>query len=406
MRIARILTRLNLGGPARQVLASDPLLKKRGHELRVYVGEPEKGEGDLFEDLLATGVDVVRVPHLGRGVSPVRDFAALRFLRRELREFAPDLVHTHASKAGSLGRRAARGLCRRGDSGRVLPVGLVHTFHGHVLEGYFSPMISKGLAAVERRLAAGTDRVIAVSHATAADLVRLQVVEAERLHVVPPGANLEELLLLPGPRGRTPGYLRGLLGLGAEEILIGVVGRLAEVKQPERAVETFAMVAARHPKAHLVFIGDGEGRRSLESCIGGLNADLQSRVHMVGNIEGQTQIFGDLDLVLLTSRTEGMPVSLIEAHAAGIPVVAPSIGGVEEVVIHERTGLIGSETSELAFHLDTLLGSGDKRIVYGQRARMRVSTRHSASALADRLEAIYFDIASQQEAVAKAAESL
>lgn len=392
MRIARILTRLNLGGPARQVLASDPLLIERGHVLRVFVGTPEVGEGDLFEDLANSGVDAVRVPHLSRGVSPVRDFSALRFLRRELRAFGPDIVHTHASKSGSLGRKAARGIQRVATDGTNVPVGTVHTFHGHVLEGYFSPLISKGLALVERRLATETNRVIAVSHATAADLIRLQVVDNDRLHVVPPGANLDELLSLKPRKDGNLGHLRKLLDLSSDALVIGVVGRLADVKQPERAVEIFAMIASRHPKAHLVFIGDGDGRRSLESCIGGLDVDLQGRIHMVGNIEGQTAIFSDLDLVLLTSRTEGMPLALIEAHAAGICAVAPPVGGVEEVVAHERTGLIGSDTNELAFHLDSLLSSKDKRTVYGQRARMRVSTRHTAKALADRLEAIYLDV--------------
>ena len=394
MRIARILTRLNLGGPARQVLASDPLLQQRGHELRVFAGMPEEGEGDLFDELKAKGVDVVRVPHLGRGVSPVRDFAALRFLRRELRAFSPDIVHTHASKAGSLGRKAAAGLTRKGPSGTV-PVGTVHTFHGHVLEGYFPAMVSRGLALVERRLAAATDRVIAVSHATAADLVRLEVVDKDRLHVVPPGTDMDELLKIK--RGGEPGAIRSLLGLGMDAILVGVVGRLAEVKQPERAARIFATVATRHPKAHLVFIGDGEGRRSLESHITSLDPALQERIHMAGNIEGQTEIFGDLDLILLTSRTEGMPIALIEAHAAGIPAVAPIVGGVDEVVAHERTGLLGTDDAELAFCLDTMLGDKDKRTVYGQRARMRVSTRHSAKGLADRLEAIYLDILRVQD---------
>ncbi|MDG1498430.1 MAG: glycosyltransferase [Planctomycetota bacterium] len=401
MRIARILTRLNLGGPARQVLASDPQLQQRGHELRVFAGMPEQGEGDLFHELRARGVDVVRVPHLGRGVSPVRDFSALRFLRRELRAFGPDIVHTHASKAGSLGRKAAAGLTRQGPTG-AKPVGTVHTFHGHVLEGYFPAMVSRGLALVERRLAASTDRVIAVSHATAADLVRLEVVDKDRLHVVPPGTDMEELLKVT--RASVPGSLRKTLGLGMDAILVGVVGRLAEVKQPERAAQIFSSVATRHPEAHLVFIGDGEGRRSLESHITGLDESMQQRIHMVGNIDGQTQIFGDLDLVLCSSRTEGMPIALIEAHAAGIPVVAPIVGGVDEVVAHERTGLLGNDDTELAFGLDTLLGDKDRRTVYGQRARMRVSTRHSAASLASRLEAIYKDVLRIQDGLEETSE--
>src|SRR5436190_22547023 len=106
MRIARVLTRLNLGGPARQVLASDPLLGARGHEVRVFAGEPEPGEGDLFDALIERGVDARRVPGLARGWSVAGDLRARRYLRRELESFQPQVVHTHASKAGALGRTA------------------------------------------------------------------------------------------------------------------------------------------------------------------------------------------------------------------------------------------------------------------------------------------------------------
>ncbi|MHC4379176.1 MAG: glycosyltransferase, partial [Planctomycetota bacterium] len=129
MRIARILTRLNLGGPARQVLASDPLLAGRGHQLRLFCGQPESGEGDLADQARAAGLDVVAVPGLERRPSAWRDLRAQAFLRRALKAFDPDVVHTHAFKAGWLGRTAAK---------RATPrAARVHTFHGHVLEGYF-----------------------------------------------------------------------------------------------------------------------------------------------------------------------------------------------------------------------------------------------------------------------------
>ena len=227
MRIARILTRLNLGGPARQCLASDPLLAERGLTVRVFCGRPEPGEGDLVDALCERGVDVRRIEGLGRSFSPLADLRALGRLRRELQDFEPDVVHTHASKAGSLGRA---GFARSGEAA------LVHTFHGHVLEGYFSPLLSRALVAHERRLARRSDRILAVSEATGRDLLRLGVVESERLEIVPPGIDLKPLLAIAGQGG----CLRRRLGVGERARLIGVVGRLAPVKRPELALAVFA----------------------------------------------------------------------------------------------------------------------------------------------------------------------
>jgi glycosyltransferase involved in cell wall biosynthesis len=376
MRIARVLTRLNLGGPARQVLASDPLLGARGHEIRVFAGEPEPGEGDLFDALRERGVDARRVPGLARGWSVAGDLRARRFLRRELESFQPQVVHTHASKAGALGRTAARSLP---------DVGRVHTFHGHVLEGYFGAGLSRGLAAIERRLARETDRIVAVSHATADDLVRLGIVSEERIVVVPPGIDLEPFLALE----RRNGELRQLLGAGPQVFLVGVIGRLAEVKRPEWALEVLALLAERHPMLQIVYVGDGELRGMLERRIQALPDALRPRAHLVGAWPDMPAVLSELDAVLLTSRTEGLPVALIEAGAAGLPVVATRVGGVPEIVAEERTGLLGDTVDELAFALSKLMETPDEARAMGSRARLRVASRHGAVALAERLERLY-----------------
>ncbi|MFT7670906.1 MAG: glycosyltransferase involved in cell wall biosynthesis [Planctomycetota bacterium] len=376
MRVARILTRLNLGGPARQALGADPLLAELGVTVRVFCGEPQPGEGDLFEEFIARGIDVVRVPGLGRGISGLGDLRALLALRSGLRKFNPDLIHTHASKAGLLGR-----LVQRGMGG----VASVHSFHGHVLEGYFSERISRMLVGFERRLAARTNRVIAVSHATAGDLLRLEVVSHKQLVVVPPGMELDPLLEVQGRSG----LLRGLLGVNEEVFLLGVVGRLAEVKCPARAVDVFLMLAQRHPNLELVFIGDGDQRRVLENRIGELSPEDQERVHMVGSQTQMPEVLSDLDCVMLTSRTEGMPVALIEAGAAGLPCLATDVGGVSEVLMHERTGFVCEGVDELAYALDQLLTVPRMATEMGRRARVRMVEKHSARTLAERLLAVY-----------------
>jgi glycosyltransferase involved in cell wall biosynthesis len=330
VRIARILTRLNLGGPARQALASDPLLVQRGHVLRVFAGTPAVGEGDLFDEMRARGVDVERVPGLGRQLNMAGDLRALHALRKGLEAFAPDVVHTHAAKAGAVGRRAAR----------VVPrAARVHTFHGHVLEGYFVGAISKSFAVIERHLSRETDRIVAVSHATADDLVRLKVLEDEKKLVV---------------------------------------------------VQVFTLLARAHPRLHLVFVGDGSERGRVERLIHALPDDIRPRAHLVGARPDMRPVLADLDLVLLTSRSEGLPVALIEAAAAGKPVVATNVGGVSEIVAHERTGWLGTSVDELAFGLAQYLEAPPAALqALGVRSRLRASTRHSADALATRLAELY-----------------
>ena len=375
MRIARVLTRLALGGPSRQVLASDLELVRRGHSLRVLAGDPEPGEGDLRPLFQRLGLEVVSIPGLRRRVSPLGDLRSGMALRRELRAFQPDLVHTHASKAGTLGRMAAR---RCG-------VPAVHTFHGHVLEGYFPERVSRALVQVEQRLARHTARILTVAHATADDLVRLGVCPEESITVVPPGIQTEPLLAV---RARSR-MLRRMIGASDEDLLVGVVGRLVPVKQPQLALEVFELLAARHPRMHLVFVGDGPGFAGLARRVEGGSEEVRARVHLVGAQENMVAVMSDLDVLLLTSRSEGTPICLLEAGAAGVPVVASAVGGVEEIVAHERTGWLGEGVDEWAYGLDQYLGDPRLREATGQRARVRVGARHGAAGLADRLEAVY-----------------
>lgn len=387
MRIARVLTRLNLGGPARQVLASDPLLCERGHEIRVLVGRPGEGEGDLFDEARERGVDVRRVPGLARGPHPWRDLRARRALGEELSRFGPDLVHTHASKAGALGRAAAWRRAR---------VPLVHTFHGHVLEGYFPKLIASRLVAHERRWARRTARVIAVSSATADDLVRLGVCERSKLRIVPPGIDLSRLLDLPAPGAERTSAARALRErIGADEsaVVIGAVGRLAAVKRPELAVEAFASLGSEQLlRAHLVFVGDGECRAAVEARRSALPSEVRARIHLLGAVDDVVPIHGALDVVLCTSSNEGLPVALIEASAAARAVISLAVGGVGELIADgERGCLLPSTASaqDIAAELSRLIDDAELRARLGCAARAHARLRHSAEALADGLEAVY-----------------
>jgi len=385
LRVARVLTRLNLGGPARQSLASDPELKSRGHDVRLFTGSPLPDEGDLFDHMRARGVDAVRVPGLGRDPKLTADWAALRALRRGLDDFQPDVVHTHATKAGLLGRLACRGR----------KWARVHTFHGHVLEGYFSRPVSGALVWSERRLAAGTARLLAVSEQTRLDLVRLGVAGPDRIEVVPPGVDLSSLLELDVGRDDEGADFRAECGCGPEDILVGVIGRLAEVKRPGVALEAFRRAAAKDPRLRLVFVGDGAERRLLEARLSEWDAAERGRVVLAGNQVSMRPVHAACDLTLLSSRSEGMPVALIEAGAAGVPVVATPVGGVPELVVNGETGRLAEESEGLARALVELASHESLRLAMGRAARARVRERHSAERLADRLERIYGAVAEE-----------
>ena len=386
MRIARVLTRLNLGGPARQVLASDPILRSRGHDVTVFVGAPEPGEGDLSDELRVTGVEVCHVPGLRRGLSAVLgdDHRAGRYLREALLSFRPDIVHTHASKAGAIGRRAA--------SRSVPSVPRVHTFHGHVLEGYFPTPINLLLRRLEARLARSTTQVLAVSEATRSDLSRLGIAEPGRIEVCQPGIQLDAFLALPqlaDPENRGSTSLRRSLSIAPSAPVVAVIGRLAPVKRTVLAVDVFASVAQEFSDAHLLVAGDGSERQRVEARIRQLPDSISRRISLLGAVPDVGPVHEAMDVLLSTSFTEGMPVAMIEAAASGRPVVSTAVGGVPELVQNGVTGLLAVDRDGLAAAIAGIFGDPREASAMGSRARTRVQERHSAQALATRLEVLY-----------------
>ena len=192
--------------------------------------------------------------------------------------------------------------------------------------------------------------------------------------------------------------LRAFVGAAEEDFLVGVVGRLAEVKEPLRALAVFRLLAARHPRLQLAFVGDGALRRALEQAIAALPGEEARRVHMLGARADMAVVLDALDALLASSRSEGMPVALIEAAAAGLPVVARAVGGVPELVVHERTGYLGSSDDELAFQLSKLLEDPRAARAMGARARLRVTKTHAAETLATRLLELYQVVCAERAA--------
>jgi glycosyltransferase involved in cell wall biosynthesis len=311
---------MNIGGPARQVIL---LAKSLGQELPMVLatGTPGPDEGELTDP----SVPVRRVP-LVRPISPGTDLRALLAVRALLRETGTGLLHTHMAKAGSVGRMAALSSLERHARPR-----LVHTFHGHVLEGYFGPAQQRAFLEMERFLARRTDLLIAVSPEVRDELVDLGVGKPAQYRVVPLGLELGQLLEVGAPDGPA-GKLRSAIGLPPEVPLIGVLGRLVPIKDHSTLFRAMLEV----PGAHLAVLGDGELRSSLETLARALH--IADRVHFMGWWLDVAAALADLDVVALSSRNEGTPVALIEALAAGRPVVATDVGGVRHVVQDGETG--------------------------------------------------------------------
>jgi len=369
-RILRIITRLNIGGPARQALTLTRALRG-DFDTTLAAGQATAAEGELTDP----EVQVRRVP-LVRRPDPVTDWRAYKAVSALIRETHPDLVHTHMSKAGAIGRVAAA---------RARPQPLtVHTFHGHVLEGYFSWPVQRAFIEVERRLASRTNALIAISSEIRDALLELGIGRPDQYRVIPLGFDLSSLLEVNGPRGE----LRTQLGLGLDVPLVGIVGRLVPIKDHRTAFQALAEL----PEAHLAVLGDGELRAELESTVRAMR--LTDRVHFTGWWMDMAGAMSDLDLVLLTSRNEGTPVSLIEALAAGRAVVATDVGGVRDVVQDGVTGRIvpAGDAVAAAEALSQLIGAPTERSRLGAAGRADVRVRFGQIRLVAQIAGLYREL--------------
>jgi glycosyltransferase involved in cell wall biosynthesis len=280
------------------------------------------------------------------------------------------------AKAGALGRTAALTVRPRPRT--------IHTFHGHVLEGYFTPAVQRGFILAERALARTTDVLVAVSTETRDELLDLRIGRPSQYRVIPLGLELDAHYLVDEGRGT----LRGRFGLGTSVPLVGIVGRLVPIKDVRSAIAAVAML----PGVHLAVVGDGELRAELEQQV--MDAALIDRVHFTGWCQDIPAVMSDLDVVLLTSRNEGTPVALIEASACARPVVATDVGGVASVVLDGYTGYLrrAGDVAGLADSLATLLEDRELRRRMGEAGRAHVVSRFGGERLVADMAELYDEL--------------
>jgi glycosyltransferase involved in cell wall biosynthesis len=372
IRVARVITRLNIGGPARHVTILSTRLGTE-FETVLFVGASADSEGSLIETARAAGAKVVVIPELRRQPAPLADLRVLWRLYREFRRWRPDVVATHTAKAGTLGRVAA--------ALAGVPV-RVHTFHGHVLHGYFGSFGSAMVRLTERLLDKLTTRLIAISPEIAADLQEVGI-GRHKTTLIPLGLDLV------GVAEHGPNRLRAELGLRPKQLLVGMVGRLVPIKAPGLFLEAARLVRESVPEAHFVLVGDGDLRSQLEHQAGELG--LLDSVRFTGWRSDLADVYGSLDLVVCCSLNEGTPVSVIEASAAGRPVIATRVGGMPSVIKDEVTGLLiePGDPAALAAAMRRMLIDGALRSRMGRAGSAFIRDRNGSERMVAQVKDLY-----------------
>lgn len=390
-RIVRILNRLNIGGPTYNAVYLSRYLQPEFETLLV-AGTIDTTEGDSSYIARDLGIEPVYVPDMQREIRPAKDRKAYQHIKKIIQDFKPDIVHTHAAKAGALGRLAA--------SACKVPV-VVHTFHGHVFHSYFSPLKTRVFIEIERYLAKRSSAIVAISELQKYDLGTVyRIAKPERIQVVPNGFELGKFT--EDVAGRRAAF-RSKYQLSDDTLVLGIVGRLVPVKHHGLFLQAIARLKnITNRPFHALIIGDGELRSEVETQANtlGIAFDTPKSRSPAAHLTFTswiTQIdtaYPGLDVVVLTSKNEGTPVSLVEAQAAGVPVVSTNVGGVAETMVPNKTGfLVPLDNIEaLAQALKELVENTDLRQKMGLAGQAFVQQKYGYQRLCADMAALYHNL--------------
>jgi glycosyltransferase involved in cell wall biosynthesis len=383
IRVLRAIARLNMGGPTLHVSYLSAGLRERGYETMLVAGTVGQGEQSMAYVADELGVPVVTIPHLHREISPVRDLLATWRLARIIRIERPTILHTHTAKAGAVGRAAAL------LAGRSRPPIIVHTFHGHVLRGYFGRFWTGVFRLLERLLARITDALVAVSPEVRDELVALGVAPASKFRVIRLGIELDNRVSSDGSaRAET----RRTMGVPEARFVVGWIGRMTGVKRTDLVLKGFRALRDNGVDAILCMVGDGPDRAAVEQLAGELG--IVRDCLFAGYQEDVGPFFAAFDVFVLPSGNEGTPVTAIEALATGCPVVATRVGGVPDVVDDGVDGFLVAPgaVQEVAARLAELARDPELRVRMGAAGRERMRTRYAVDRLVDDVDRLYREL--------------
>ena len=394
LRILRIIARLNIGGPAIQAVSLSHAFSEGPYRTLLLCGQVSSHEGDMSYLAESKGVRPIVLPSLGREISLVEDARSLMKVRNVMRSFRPHIIHTHTAKAGTVGRLGGLSLNLARES--RTRIRLVHTFHGHVFHDYFGPLKTRLFIEVERFLARFTDLIVVISPLQKKDICETyRIVGPEKVRVVPLGFDLSPYNRHSAlQKSESQGFF-----------LVGMVGRLTHVKNHHLLLEAARDLRdqAKGQAFRFLVVGGGELKEELERCAAELGLD--KTVVFTGWKKEMPSVYGMLDAVALTSLNEGTPVTLIEAMAAGRPVIATDVGGVRDLLgavdthSHEgyklaRHGILIPSGHREALTKALLFASENRGLLnrMAQEARSFVLKEYGLERLTRDLDALYQEL--------------
>lgn len=392
IKVLRIIARLNIGGPSIHTILLDSGLDKERFDSLLVCGSVDKEEGDM--SYLAQGKNIKPriIPELKRELNIFYDTVAFIKIVKIIFSERPNIIHTHTAKAGSIGRFA--GIFYNFFIPEIKKAKIIHTFHGHVLSGYFGPLKTKSFILIERFLALFSAKILTVSESVKNELMVFGICPESKIEVIPLGLELKKFLEIPS-RERTP-------------LNIGIVGRLVPIKNHRLFLDAVAKIIKENPDMQLNFkiVGDGELRQELQLYCRKLN--ISEQVKFLGWKKDLVSVYNDLDIVALTSINEGTPVSLIEAMASARPVVATDVGGVRDLLGKEidygirplvgfkllERGILVRPQDAFSFSLALILFFKNKwlRQKMGLSSRDYVRTRYAKERLINDIGALYNEV--------------
>lgn len=369
---------MNVGGPARHVAILTKYLQDEQMKSYLVIGTTDCREGDMSYLIRQMNVHPLVFPELQRDVSLWKDFIAFLKLYGLIRRLRPDIVHTHTSKAGFLGRLAAK---------LAGTPKIVHTYHGHTFSGYFNVWLSSFYRIVERAMALLTDRIVMISETLRNEIAAtFRICPQSKTEVIPLGIDIRPYLELASLKDS----LRKRLLLDEKYTVISFVGRLTAIKNCEMALTVAEQICFKYPDVRFLIVGDGELKQALQARA--VQLGLKQRVLFLGWQQNLPEIYAATDIVILTSINEGTPVSILEAMAAGKPVVSTAVGGVPDIVIQGETGFIVPPRDVVAFvkQLSLLIDDPALRLQMGQNAQGMAVAQFDSMHLVSRIRQMYF----------------